>query len=140
MVGAVCLTFALTTAPSGQSRPTRIVSPSALRPHALKLLLNGKRWPLEALTGSDTYVGIHSGNLRVEARWQTDARGTGHFVQIGIGEPLVRELARCSRGTSCVVPKRVLILKSQELTLTVRVRTTRGNRVVAAYKACLDGR
>ncbi len=140
MVGALSLTLALATAPSGQSRPARIVSPSALRPHALKLLLNGKRWPLELLSGPDNYVGIPSGKLRVEARWQTDARGTGYYVQIATGEPLVRELARCSRGTSCVVPKTVPITKSQELTFTVKVVKTRGNKVVAGYRACLDGR
>jgi hypothetical protein len=139
LVGALSLTLALAITPSGQSRAAPTVSPTTLRPHAIKLILNGKRWPLESLTGSDTYLGIRAGKLRVEARWQTNARGTGYYVQIANGVPLGRELVRCSKGTSCVVPNGVLILPNHELTLTVKVLRTRGNKVVAAYKACLDG-
>ncbi len=136
----VALSLMLAIAQSGQSRSVRSAAPEIIRPHALKLLINGKRWPLESLTGADNYVGIPAGKLRVEARWTSDARGTGYYVKISMGEPLARELVRCTRGTTCVVPTRVPIKVNQEVTFTVKVLKTRGDRVVAGFRACLDGR
>src|ERR1041385_3238551 len=79
----------------------------AARPHNLKLLINGKRLAITPLTSSaDNYVGTPAGKLRVEARWTTDARGTGYYIVISTTEPLLKEWARCSTGTSCLVSKR----------------------------------
>jgi hypothetical protein len=111
------------------------------RPHDLKLLINGKRLaitPLKATT--DNYVPIRAGRLRVEARWTTNARGTGYRVQISTTEPQARDYASCSTGTSCLVGIRVPILVGQEMSWSVKILKTRTNGLAAGFKVCLVGR
>jgi hypothetical protein len=131
VLGALALALTLAVAPS-QAKPQS----TSARPHALKMLINGKRWPLEALT-TDKYRPIKAGTLRVEARWLTNARGTGYHVAILLGDTLSRTLVRCKSGTSCVVPGGVKLPVGQEMTLQVKILKTSSNRVVTGYKACL---
>jgi hypothetical protein len=134
LVAASVATFGSAITPSrGGVRAT------APRPHNVKLLINGKRWHLDTLNGGDNYIDIRARKLRVEARWQTDARGTGYYVLISTSEPVSKDLARCSSGTSCLVPKRVPIAFNQEMTLTVKVLKRPSDMVAAAFKACLNG-
>jgi hypothetical protein len=110
------------------------------RPHNLKLLINGKRLPITRLTDTtDNYADIRAGRLRVEARWATNARGTGYHVQISTTEPQARDYARCSTGTSCLVGSRVPILVGQEMSWSVKILKTRTNKLVAGFKVCLLG-
>ena len=109
------------------------------RPHALKVLINGKRWALTPLNGSDTYANIRAARLRVEARWLTDARGTGYYVAISTTEPLKRVYARCFAGTSCLVANKLRIRANQEMSVVVRILKTRSNKLVAGFKVCLNG-
>jgi hypothetical protein len=134
--GALVVTIALAVTPSAHPFGS---GGEVSRPHALKLLINGKNWPLNTLNGSDDYLPIRAGRLRVQARWRTDARGTGYYVLISSTEPVNRNYARCFTGTSCLVPRRVPISVNQEMTLTVKVLTTNRNRLVAGFKACLIG-
>jgi len=133
LLGTLSLALTLATTPS-QSKP---LSTSA-RPHAVRLLINGKSWPLEALT-TYRYRPFHATTLRVEARWLTNARGTGYHVVVGIGETQVRTLARCTSGTSCRVPQRLQLPVGKEMTLQVRILKTSSKKVVTGYKACLIG-
>jgi hypothetical protein len=119
-----------------RSRPVQVVWAAPPRPHALKLLVNGKNPPTTPLDGDD-YNDIPAGKLQVEARWTTDARDTGYYLTISIGD---RVYARCSTGTSCLVPAKVAILVDQEISWTVKLLTTRGDKVVTGFKVCLDGR
>jgi hypothetical protein len=134
-------------APGADSRGTSALRSTAARgvtspprPHGLKLFINGRRYATTPLSGSDNYVDIAPGSLKVVARWLTDARGTGYHVVISTTEPVVRTYASCSTGTSCRVTKPVRIRPNQEMSWEVRIVKTRGNRLVAGFKVCLDGR
>jgi hypothetical protein len=89
--------------------------------------------------GEDTYLPIRSGKLDVEARWTKDARRSGYSVVVSTTEPVTRDYAICSTGTSCVVRKRVAILPNQEMSWTVKVVTTKGKRLVMGVRVCLAG-
>jgi len=137
LAGASFGALAPAVAPS-QGEP---LARGALRPHNLKLLINGKRLAITPLTSNtDNYVGTPAGKLKVQARWTTDARGTGYYVVISTTEPLLKEWARCSTGTSCLVNKRVPLLVSQEMSWSVTIRKARGNALVSGFKVCLAGR
>ena len=82
---------------TGESEPVELVWAAPPRPHALKLLINGERYKTTPLVGgADEYVAVPAGKLRVEAKWATDARGTGYQVVIAVGD---RVYATCSAGT-----------------------------------------
>jgi hypothetical protein len=120
----------------GQSRPVQVVWTAPPRPQALKLLVNGKSRPTTPLDGED-YSDIAAGKMQVEARWATDARDTGYYMTISIGD---RVHARCSTGTSCPVPAKLRLRVHQEVSWTVKMLTTRGDKVVTGFKVCLTGR
>jgi hypothetical protein len=110
------------------------------RPHALILLINGKRLPITPLTGgTDKYAEITEGPLRVQAKWTTDARNTGYYILVSTTEPQARDYLRCLAGTSCVVPQKVSVLRNQEMSWSVKILTTRGNKLVSGFKVCVEG-
>ena len=121
---------------AGQSQPVQIDWDAPPRPHALELVVNGMTPPTTPLNGED-YSDIPAGKMEVAARWTTDARDTGYYVVISVGD---RVYARCSTGTSCVVPEKVPILVDQEVSWVIKLLTDRGNKVVGGFKVCLAGR
>jgi len=121
---------------TGESRPVQVAWKAPSRPHALKLLVNGKIPPTTPLDGED-YSDMRAGRMNVEARWATDARATGYYMTISIGD---RVYARCSTGTSCLVPTKLKLVVDQEVSWTVKLLTTRGDKVVGGFKVCLAGR
>jgi len=121
----------------------QVATPTAqsTRPHNIKVLINGKRFAIAALVGgADNYLPINAGRLRVEARWQGNARGSGYYVVISTTEPQRRDYKTCSVGTSCLVSQKAQILAGQEMTWTVRIIKTQGKRLAAGFKVCLVGR
>ena len=120
---------------AGQSAPVEVDWAAAPRPHALKLLVNGKSPPTTPLDGED-YSDMAAGRMQAEARWVTDARGTGYYLTISIGD---RVYARCTTGTSCRVPAKPKLGVDQEVSWTVKLLTTQGNKVVTGFKVCLAG-
>jgi len=134
LLGALSLALTLATAPSrGETLST------TARPHNVKLFINGNRQPLLA-TGADEYKPFRARTLNVEARWTTNARGSGHYVVVTQGEPLGRTLARCTTGTSCKVRTPLPLAVGQEMTLSVKVLKKSNGRIVTTAKACLVGR
>ena len=114
---------------------------STARPTNVKVLVNGKRFAITPLYGgADEYLPVKTGRMRVEARWQGNATGSGYYVVVSTSEPMSRDYATCRRGTSCLVSQRPRILDGQEMTWTVSIFKTRGKRLVTAYKVCLVGR
>jgi hypothetical protein len=109
------------------------------RPYAIKLLVNGKPYKLVPLSGSDVYIPIRPGRLRVEARWTGDLAGTGYYVRIGASESLEGVLGRCFSGTSCVVTKPVPLGAGQELSLTAKILVLKNAKVVEGGRVCLEG-
>jgi len=85
------------------------------KPYALKLLINGHRLPITQFGGPDRYTPVKAIKLRVVARWKSSLSGTGYKVVISTREPTVRTYRTCSTGTSCLVRKRVPILRGQEM-------------------------
>jgi hypothetical protein len=125
---------------TAQSPPVRAVWKAPPRPHDLQILINGKNKPLEPLNGADKYLETPAGKLQVEARWTTPAQGTGYYVVVSTAEPEKRDHAKCSTGTSCVVPKKVALLADQEMSWHVKVLTAKGDKVATAFRVCLVGR
>jgi hypothetical protein len=121
---------------AGQSAPVEVDWAAPPRPHALKLLVNGKSPPTTPLDGED-YSDMAAGRMQAEARWATDARDTGYYLTISIGD---RVYARCTTGTSCRVPAKPKLGVDQEVSWTVKLLTTQGNKVVTGFKVCLAGR
>ncbi len=135
LLATAFVAVAWSVAPSGAA-----TSRALLRPHALKLLINGKTWPITQFNGLDRYTPIPAGRLRVEARWTTDARGTGYYVVISTTEPVKRNFRTCFAGTSCLVRQSVSILPGQEMSWTVKIMTVKGQRLVGGFMVCLDGK
>ena len=126
--------------PKGESKSVQIQWTPSPRPHDLRLLINGKSLPTTPLDGGDDYHDFAVGKMHAEARWKTDAAGTGTYVSIGTEEPHEHVYARCRTGTSCIVPQQVPIAAEEEVSWVLEVKTTHGDRVVAGFKICLDGR
>jgi hypothetical protein len=124
---------------AAKSGPVEVEWAAPPQPHALELLINGKSMPIQSFDGDDEYIPIRAGKLRLEGRWTTDARGTGYQVAISADEPDNHVYARCSTGTSCVVPVEVPIRVDQELTWEIKVLTKRGGKLVAGGRVCLSG-
>ena len=132
-VAAAALCIALVAAaarPDSGDAGTRLV-----KPNGLMLLINGKRQATTPLNGSDKYVHISPGNLRVEARWTTNARNTGYHVAISTSTRVYR---RCFVGTSCLLPAKVFIGPNQELTWTVKLLKTKTLAVAGGFRVCLS--
>jgi hypothetical protein len=121
---------------AGESTPVEVAWAAPPRPHALRLLVNGKIPPTTPLDGED-YSDMRAGRMNVEARWLTDARGTGYYMTISIGDHVY---ARCSTGTSCPVPTKLKLLVKQEVSWRIELLTTHGDKVVDGFKVCLEGR
>jgi hypothetical protein len=114
-------------------------SAGAAKPHALKLLINGKKLPITRFGGTDIYNPIKASTLRVVARWTGSLTGTGYRVQISTTEPMQRTWRTCKTGTSCAVRQLVPIHKGQEFSWTVRMVYVKPHlyRVVAGFMVCL---
>src|SRR4029079_18270751 len=111
---------------------------AAVRPHNLKLLINGKRWPITALDGVVRYTDIRAGPQQVGARWTGDARNSGYHVAISTTEP-TRVYRRCFTGTSCVLPRRVYVGSGQEMHWVATIVKTRTLTVASGFRVCLTG-
>jgi hypothetical protein len=123
-----------------QSPPVQAVWLPASLPRDFELLLNGKSFPTTPITsGADDYLPIKAGKLRVEARWTNDPRASGYRIVISTTEPQARDFAVCSRGTSCVVGRRVPIDVDEEMSWAVKLVTVKGNEVVTGIRVCLRG-
>jgi hypothetical protein len=142
LIGAAFLALAPVVASgcgSSSSSVTQVES-NGQRPHALKFLINGKRLPIVPIVGGpDDYAAFHARAMKVEARWATDADGTGYHVVISTAEPAEKNYATCSTGTSCRVAKAVPIGAGDEVSWNVKVVRTRDKQPVAGYKVCLMG-
>ena len=78
--------------------------------------------------------------VEVEARWTTEASGTGYYVVVSTAEPEKHDYATCRSGTSCLVPTKVPLVPEQTMSWPVTVKTTRGDKVASAFRVCLIGR
>jgi hypothetical protein len=105
------------------------------RPQAITFLVNGKAPPRTPFT-RDHYSDFESGPMQVEAKWTTDARDTGYYVRISVDNKVY---ARCSTGTSCRVAKRLPLGVGDEISWTLELLTTKGNKVAGGFKVCLEG-
>jgi hypothetical protein len=121
---------------AGASKAVKVDWTPPPRPEAIKLFVNGTTPRTVPLDG-ESYVDFPPGPLQVEAKWTTDAGGTGYYVKISDED---REYARCSTGTSCLVQSKIPLKAAQELELTLELRTTKGDKVVGGFKVCLDGK
>jgi len=121
--------------PAGHSRSVKIDWAAPPRPHALRLFVNGKLPPTTPLDGED-YSDFPKGPMRLQARWATDARGTGYYLKISIGDHVY---ARCTTGTSCRVRDTVQLPADTEISWVVQLLTTHGNQIVDGFKVCLTG-
>jgi hypothetical protein len=120
---------------AGQSNTVHVKWAGAPRPERIKLVVNGKTPPSVPLTDDD-YSNFAAGPMDVKATWANDAQGTGYYVRISVGNEV---LARCSSGTSCPVSKKLPLGAGAEVSWTVELVTTDGNKVAGGFKTCLEG-
>lgn len=121
---------------AGESNGVSVSWAAPPRPQAIKLFVNGKTPPTTPLQG-DNYVDFPAGPMQVEAKWTTDARNTGYYVQISVDDKVY---ARCAAGTTCRVPKKVPLGANEEISWTLELLTTRGDMVTGGFKVCLNGK
>ena len=125
---------------AAESPPIRAVWTAPPRPHAFKFLVNGKSLPTSPLNAGDSYIPVRARKIEVETQWTTDAGGTGYYVVVSTVAPKEKEYARCSTGTSCLVPTMVPLKVGQEMSWNVKVLTTRGDKVASAFQVCAIGK
>ncbi len=119
---------------AGSSDPVKLDWTAPPRPEAIKLFINGKT-PKSTSLDDDDYTKFAAGPLQVEAKWATDASGTGYYVKISEG---AREHARCATGTSCRVPGTVPLTAKDLMEWKVELLTTKGDKLADGFKVCLD--
>lgn len=109
------------------------------RPHALKMLINGKRLPITPFNGPDLYNPITASKVRAAAKWTGSLTGTGYKVVISTTEPTVHTWRTCSTGTSCVVKKALPIANGEEMSWTVRMMKVKPHLhvIIAGFMVCL---
>jgi hypothetical protein len=114
-------------------------APVSAKPHALKLLINGKQLPVTSFGGPDRYNPIKSSKLSVTARWKGSLSGTGYKVQIQSTEPTVRNWRTCSTGTSCVVKQKVPLANGEQMSWTVRLLIKKPHfvKLLSGFMVCL---
>jgi hypothetical protein len=128
-----------TDAVVSRSKPIRRSWPS-LPVDGVQLLVNGKVRPLtEMFHVTDDYVPIAPGALDVVAHWKRRPRTPGYSVRISTTEPVKREYARCTTGTTCRVRKTLSIRRDQELSLLVSFHRPDGS-LIDGFQYCLVGR
>jgi hypothetical protein len=120
---------------TGESNAVSLNWVAPPRPQSIKLFVNGKTPPSVSLEG-DHYSDFQAGPMQAEAKWTTDARGTGYYVTISVENKVY---ARCSTGTTCRVPKRLPLPAGNEVSWTLQLMTTRGNKIADGFKVCLEG-
>jgi hypothetical protein len=135
LVGAVLLALGWAAAPSRGEASRALV-----RPHALKLLINGRQLPITPFQGPDRYTPISTGKLRVEARWTGEARGSGYYVHVYTTEPAIRNFRTCFAGTSCLVRQSVPISAGEEMSWTVKIERLKDHALVSGFMVCLVGK
>jgi hypothetical protein len=113
-------------------------SAAVTKPHALKLLINGKQLRITAFGGTDYYNPIKASKLRVIAKWKGSLTG-GYKVQITTTEPHAKVWRTCSSGTSCAVRQQVPMFKGEQMSWTVRLLIKKPHfvKVVAGFMVCL---
>jgi hypothetical protein len=106
------------------------------KPTSIKLFINGQQRPHVAFD-ADHYYNFPAGQMQAVAKWATNARHSGYYVQItdDFGTSV-----KCMSGTSCRVTASMPLAVGAEDSWYVEVLTTRGNKVVAGFKACLRER
>jgi hypothetical protein len=120
---------------AGESNAVNVSWAPPSRPEAITLFVNGKT-PKTTPLSQDNYSDFPAGAMRVEAKWTTDARGTGYYVRISDDAGIS---ATCSAGTSCRIPKAVPLAVGQEDSWTLELLTKRGNKIAGGFKVCLTG-
>jgi hypothetical protein len=120
---------------AGGSNPVELDWKAPPRPKGITLYVNGTT-PATTPLDADDYTEFPVGQLQVEAKWTTDARDTGYYVRLSMGDQVY---ARCTVGTSCRVRKKFPLGLEEEMSWTVQLMTTRGNKVADGFKVCLEG-
>jgi hypothetical protein len=131
LIGALCASSVLLATPAH--------SATTAKPHALKLLINGKQLPITPFTGPDHYNPITASKLRVKATWKGSLTGSGYKVQITTTWPTVHTWKTCSTGTSCVVPQSIGILNDEQMSWSVRLMISKPHfiKIVSGFMVCL---
>jgi hypothetical protein len=121
---------------AGESNAVKVGWTAPPRPRSIRLFVNGKTPPSVPLT-ADHYSDFPAGPMQAEAKWTSDARGSGYYLTISDDYGL---RARCSAGTSCRVAKPVPLPAGAEDSWTVELLTTKGDKVADGFKVCVEGR
>jgi hypothetical protein len=114
-------------------------APVSTKPHALKLLINGKQLPITPFGGPDRYNAVKASTLRIVARWKGALSGGYRVVISTVDHPPIRTWRTCTTGTSCRVSQAVPILKGQEMSWVVRIVKKKPHlyTVLGGFMVCL---
>jgi hypothetical protein len=132
LVGALLLALV----PELGAGATRI---SAATPSNFKIAVNGKTLTAAQLVKTaETYVSTRPGRTQVSVRWANDLRGSGYYVLINNSRK--NATRTCTAGTSCSATASTALVKGDEVSWSIQIRRTAGNKLVTEKVVCLLGK
>jgi len=112
---------------------------AAAKPSNFKIAINGRTLTNAQLNASaETYFPMRSGRMQVAARWTNDLRGTGYYVIIVNSAKTASR--RCTTGTSCLVSASKPLGIGNEVSWSIQIRRTPGNKLLSEKVVCLIGK
>ena len=109
------------------------------KPSNFKIAVNGKTLTAAQLaTATDTYITAKAGRTQVAVRWNNDLRGSGYYVLITNSRK--NATRRCTSGTSCAVTAGAALANGDEISWSIQIKRTSGNKLVTEKVVCLVGK
>jgi len=112
---------------------------AAAKPSNFKIAVNGKTLTAAQLvTATETYISTRPGRTQVAVRWANDLRGSGYYVLINNSRK--NATRTCTAGTSCSATASTALANGDEVSWSVQIRRTAGNKLVTEKVVCLVGK
>lgn len=112
---------------------------AAAKPSNFKIAVNGRILTSAQLNASaETYFPLKPGRMQVAVRWANDLRGTGYSVVIVNSAKTASR--RCTTGTSCIVSASKPLGVGNEVSWSIQIKRSPGNKLLSEKVVCLIGK
>ena len=108
-------------------------------PSNFKVAVNGRTLTsAELAAGADNYMSTKTGRTQVAVRWRNDLSGSGYYVLIVDSAGGTKH--RCTTGTSCAAVGGKPLAVGNEVSWSIQIRRTAGNKLASEKVVCLIGK